>query len=94
MNKEDIKFKISSLERSKIIMATEMVGVNAAVAVGIFLADRYLTHQQLKDVLIILGGLFGISYSLYASFGNVQKHLRIKALEKELEKVMSKSQLR
>ena len=88
MNKEDIKFKISSLERSKIIMATEMVGVNASVAIGIFLVDRYLSHQQLHDVLIILGGLLGISYSLYASLGNAQKHMRITALEKELEKLI------
>lgn len=85
MKKEDIQFKISSLERSKIIMAAEMVGVNAAVALGIFLTDRYIGVAQLKDFLIISGGLFGIGYSLYASLGNVKKYREIKELEKQLD---------
>lgn len=66
-------------------MAAEMVGVNSAVAIGIFLTDRYISAQQLKELLIIVGGLFGISYSLYVSIGNVLKHRKIKQLEKELE---------
>lgn len=82
---EEIGFKIESLQRSKIIMAVEAVAVNTSVMIGIYLVETYLKESFWRDPLIIVGGIFGISYALYASFGNVQKHTKIKNLENHLD---------
>jgi hypothetical protein len=84
--KDLIKFQIASLQRSKIIMATEAVAVNTSVVIGIYLVNRYVSTGLMQNTLIMMGGLFGIGYALYASFGNVRKHQEIKRLEKKLNK--------
>ncbi len=83
MNKE-IKFKIESLQRTKIIMACEAVAVNSAVMLGIYLVKNYMPEDWVSRAMIMVGGLFGIAYALYASFGNAKRHVEIRKLEKEL----------
>ncbi len=81
---KDIRFSIESLQRSKIIMACEAVAVNTSVMIGIYLVDRFLGDNPFSRGLILVGGLFGIAYALYASFGNLKKHREIRDLESKL----------
>lgn len=78
---DNTKFKIESLQRTKIIMAVEAVAVNTSVMLGIYLTVTFFEKTLLTQTLIWFGGLFGIAYSLYASFGNAKRHLEIKHLE-------------
>lgn len=81
---DKIKFQIESLQREKIIMACEAVAVNTSVMLGIYLVTRYFAETPLTISLVWVGGVFGIIYALYASFGNVRRHLEIRRLEKKL----------
>lgn len=87
MNEEilKIRFKIESLQRTKIIMACEAVAVNTSVMLGIYLVKSSALESWGSRALIILGGLFGVGYALYASFGNAIRHVEIKSLEKQLK---------
>lgn len=80
------KFKIESIQRTKIIMAVEAVAVNTSVMIGIYLVTSYFESTRLTDIIIWLGGIFAISYSLYASIGNAKRHITIKHLEKLIDK--------
>lgn len=82
---ENTKFKIESLQRTKIIMAVEAVAVNTSVMLGIYLVVTFFEETLLTQALIWFGGLFGIAYSLYASIGNAKRHIEIKSLEKRIE---------
>jgi hypothetical protein len=77
----ETKFKIETLQRSKIIMAIEAVAVNTSVMIGMYLVEKYFVESLAKNVLLIVAGVFGIVYALFASFGNVKKHMEIKKLE-------------
>lgn len=81
---ENIKFKIESLQRSKIIMAVEAVTVNTSVMLGIYLVSRYFSETVITNILVWSGGLFGIAYALYVSIGNAKRHIEIRKLEKML----------
>ncbi|TXH06941.1 MAG: hypothetical protein E6R05_00960 [Candidatus Moraniibacteriota bacterium] len=82
---EKIKFQIESLQRTKIIMACEAVAVNTSVMLGIYLVTRYFDKSLITNILVWSGGLFGISYALYASLGNAKRHVEIRKLEKMLD---------
>lgn len=81
---EKVIFQIESLQRTKIIMACEAVAVNTSVMLGIYLVKSYMLESMLSRGLIIVGGLFGIAYALYASLGNAKRHMEIRELEKKL----------
>lgn len=81
----DLQFRIESLQRTKIIMACEAVAVNTSTMLGIYLVKSYTFESWASRALIIVGGLFGIGYSLYASFGNAKRHAEIRWLEKKLK---------
>lgn len=81
--KDETRFAIESLQRTKIIMACEAVAVNTSVMLGVYLAKSYLPDGWLSRMLILVGGLFGIAYALYASIGNAKRHIEIKKLEKQ-----------
>lgn len=82
---EKIKFQIESLQRTKMIMAVEAVVVNTSVMLGIYLVNRFFDETYFVNTLIWAGGLFGISYALYASLGNAKRHVEIRKLEKMLD---------
>ncbi|TXH01505.1 MAG: hypothetical protein E6R05_05580 [Candidatus Moraniibacteriota bacterium] len=82
---EKIRFQIESLQRTKIIMAVEAVAVNTSVMLGIYLVNRFFDETLLTTILILIGGLFGIVYALYASLGNAKRHVEIRKLEKMLD---------
>lgn len=82
---DNIKFKIESLQRTKIIMAVEAVAVNTSVMLGIYLVATFFKNTPLTQALIWFGGLFGIAYSLYASIGNAKRHMEINNLEKRID---------
>ncbi|WKZ30963.1 MAG: hypothetical protein QY318_03910 [Candidatus Dojkabacteria bacterium] len=82
---EKINIQIATLQRSKNILATEAIQVNTAVMIGIYLVNSYVTSNQLKDILILLGGLFGIVFSLYVVQKNVRKQRKVRELKKKLD---------
>lgn len=82
---DKIKFQIECLQRSKIIMAVEAVAVNTSVMLGIYLTNKFIGETIFADTLVWIGGIFGIAYALYASFGNAKRHLEISKLEKMLD---------
>ena len=84
MNKEDLKYKINQLRKSKQILATEIIGVNLSVMIGIFLTIYFVENESIRNILLLSGGLFAIAFSLYMSFKNVLKHNEVKKLEKQL----------
>lgn len=81
---EQIKFRIESLQRTKIIMAVEAVAVNTSVMLGIYLVTKFVSDNAVGEGLVFFGGVLGIAYALYASIGNAKRHLEIKQLEKLL----------
>lgn len=81
---KDVKFAIESLQRTKIIMVCETVAVNTSVMLGTYLVNSYLPDTIFSKSLIIVGGLFGITYALYACIGNAKRHKEIRMLEREL----------
>ncbi|MCE7897932.1 MAG: hypothetical protein DPW11_04435 [bacterium] len=81
---EKIKFQIETLQRAKIIMAVEAVAVNTSVMLGIYLVNRFFDETLITNILIWVGGLFGLAYALYASLGNVKRHAEIRKLEQRL----------
>lgn len=83
MQKDD-KNKIEVLQRRKMIYAVEAVAVNTSVLIGIILVEKYIQLQSVKNTLIILGGLFGIGFALYACIGNLFRYKEIKRLSKKL----------
>lgn len=66
-------------------MAVEAVAVNTSVMIGIYLVNRLFEETLLTNILILIGGLFGITYALYASLGNAKRHAEIRKLEKMLD---------
>lgn len=84
MEKEDLKFKIDQLRKSKQILATEIIGVNLSVFVGIFLTVYFVQSETFKNILLLGGGLFDIGFSIFMSVRNVKKHQKVRLLEKEL----------
>lgn len=81
--KDRLKFQIDQLRKSKILYAVESTAVSAAVILGVILTEYFATGEA-KPILIAAGCLFGISYALWASLGNIRRHKEIKALEKRL----------
>ncbi|MCB9813171.1 MAG: hypothetical protein H6772_02060 [Pseudomonadales bacterium] len=80
---EEQKFLVESLHRRKIILAVEAVMVNSSIAIGIYLVNKYVTAQRLQDFLVISGGLFGISYSVWVAVMNIKHHKRIQGIYKD-----------
>lgn len=66
-------------------MAVEAVAVNTSVMLGIYLVNKFFDETYFANTLICIGGIFGIAYALYASFGNAKRHVEIRKLEKMLE---------
>ncbi|MBP9703056.1 hypothetical protein KBD69_05260 [Candidatus Woesebacteria bacterium] len=66
-------------------MAVEAVAVNTSVMLGIYLVNRFYGEMLFANILIWIGGVFGIAYALYASLGNAKRHVEIRKLEKMLE---------
>jgi len=74
--------QVNYLLQTKLIMAGEAIAVNTSVIIGIILVEKFVHAHALNNALIILGGLFGIGYSIWVNLGNVKRHKQIKELMK------------
>lgn len=82
---DELKFEIEILQRSKTILATESVLVNSFAILAIYLTDKYIIDANINSAMILCGVTFAMCYSIWASIGNIKRHLRINKLLKDLD---------
>ena len=85
---KDLEFQISQLRQDKIIYAIESVAINLACIVFSLLSSLVANivplPGQLMFFLNIVIFTYGIGYTLYALFGNLNRLKLIKQLEGKL----------